>query len=81
MSEVKTIKDIDNETWHEFKDLAAQNNVKMGLLFKSMVHNYKKNAEKTWHKILNSGKILSDEDAADLRQKSQKIRKEYGFRV
>ena len=47
MSEVKTIKDIDNETWHEFKDLAAQNNVKMGLLFKSMVHNYKKNAEKT----------------------------------
>ncbi len=81
MSEVKTIKDIDNETWHEFKDLAAKNNVKLGTLFKSMLFNYKKNTEKTWHKILNSGKILSDEDAADLRQKSQKIRKEYGFRV
>ncbi len=34
-----------------------------------------KETEKIWHKILNSEKILSDENAADIRQTSQKIRK------
>gem|GEM_PF-6980064 len=40
-----------------------------------------KETEKIWHKILNSRKILSGEDAKDLRQTSQEIRKESGFRI
>ncbi len=81
MNEIKTIKDIDTQTWHEFKGLAARNRVKMGTLFKTMVYEYQKNNEKTWHKILSSGRLLNDEDAENLREKIKKMRKERGFRI
>ena len=37
METVKTIKGVNEETWQEFKSMAARNNVKMGRFFEEIV--------------------------------------------
>ena len=81
MSEIKTIKEVDDETWLEFKGIANKNKVKLGVLFKSMVGEYKKNSEKVWKKILTGEKILSDREAEELEKTVTSIRRDYGFRT
>jgi hypothetical protein len=80
MAEVKTIKDIDEGTWAEFKSYAAKNNVKLGMFFKTLVTEHKKNTELFWQKVLHGEKILSDKEAHELEKASHEVRKEYGFR-
>ena len=80
MAEVKTIKDVDDETWAEFKELAAQHNVKLGIFFKSLVQEYEKNTTSFWDKVLNEQQILTEKEANELSQVTKKVRKEYGFR-
>lgn len=68
------------KTWLKFKSLAAKKRLTMGKLFGNMLEEYEKNAEKTWDIILNSGKVLSDKEADDIKKITLKLRKERGFR-
>lgn len=78
--EVKTIKNVDEETWREFKTLAVKNNIKMSSLLKIMVKEFEKNNEVFWNEILNGEKLMSDKEAEEMRIITSKIRKERGFR-
>lgn len=80
MSTVKTIKDVDENAWAEFKSIAARNKVKMGKLFESMLKDYNKQAEKKWDNILVHKKIISDNEASDMLSLVKDMRKEKGFR-
>ena len=80
MSSVKTIKGVDEETWSEFKSLAAKDKVKMGRLFEKMVVEYKKKSNEFWSDILKGPRIISDGEAKIMEEAAKKIRKEYGFR-
>ncbi len=80
MTEVKTIKDVDENTWSSFKSMAARDRQKLGLFFKTIVHNYEETQTDFWKDLLASPKILSDTDAADMQKAVRKLRKEYGFR-
>ena len=80
MSEVKTIKDIDDETWSRFKNLAAKNKVTLGTLFRDLVLEHSKKSKEFWSTILSSPKILHEEEAKDIGIITQRVRKEYGFR-
>lgn len=78
--EIKTIKDVDEETWSNFKALAAKNNLKMSLLLKMMINEFEKKSEVFWDKILKGGKKLSDKEAKDMLKIIEDSRKERGFR-
>lgn len=78
--EIRTIRNIDNETWRKFKNLAEKNNINMGNLLKIMINNFKKNSEEFWEEILNEEKNLSNQEAEKILEISKKSRKEYGFR-
>jgi len=78
--ETKCIKDIDEETWREFKSLAAKNNLKMAALLKTMVKEFEKNNKKFWDEILNNKRLLSDKEAEDIEKIIKEGRKEIGFR-
>jgi len=80
MPTVKTIKDVDEEAWFEFKSIAAKNNMKMGKLFEKMVEEYKKKSKRFWDEILKGEPILSKEEADSMMETVTKLRKEYGFR-
>lgn len=45
MGDVRSIKGIDEETWAEFKSLAAKNKMKLGEMFTIMVRDF---AKKFW---------------------------------
>ena len=77
---VKTIKDVDEEAWLEFKSIAARNKVKMGKLFTRMVEDYKKKGKDFWDEILKGPHVLSKEEADAMLKTIRDIRKEYGFR-
>ena len=81
MVEVKTIKDIDEKTWSEFKSLAAINNMKLRTFFKTLVREHEVNNNHFWKTILKGKKIISDADAKELENLTKKTRKEYGFRI
>ncbi len=77
---VKTIKGVEEPAWQEFKGIAARSKLKMGELFGKMVVDYKEENAAVWNKILNPGRILSDEEAGDMEKFVAKLRKERGFR-
>ncbi len=79
MSEVKTIKDISDETWVEFKDLAAKHNVKLAEFFRVLVEEHEK--KDFWAEVLEGRKILSEKEAEELEKVIVSVRKEYGFRT
>ena len=78
--ENKCIKDVDEETWDDFKSLAVKNNMKMSILLKIMVDEFERNSRNFWIEILSRRKSLSDEEAKDIENISRKMRKERGFR-
>jgi len=80
MPTIKTIKDVDEEAWLEFKSIAARNNVKMGKLFGNIVKDYKEKSKNIWDEILKGPKILSDDEAEAMLETARAIRKEHGFR-
>ncbi len=78
--ETKCIKDVDEETWKEFRALAVKNNIKMSILLKIMVNEFEKNSKDFWREILSRKKSLTNEEADDIENIVKKIRKERGFR-
>ena len=78
--ETKCIKYVDEETWREFKILAAKNNLKMAALLKIMINEFEKNNRKFWDEILYGEKLMTDKEAEEMKKITKKIRKERGFR-
>jgi len=78
---LKTIKGINEESWSEFKSIAAKDGIKMGKLFEQMLEEYKKKSDEAWKFILSGKKILSDSEARDMKKIAEKSRREYGFRT
>lgn len=80
MTIVKTIKDVDEEVWLEFKSIAVRNKMKMGKLFGRMVEDYKEKGRHFWDELLKGPAMLSKEEADTMLDTVKRIRKEYGFR-
>lgn len=78
--ETKCIKDVDEETWREFKTLAVKNNIKMAVLLKVMIKEFEKNNRKFWDEILYGEKLMTDKEAEEMIKITKEIRKERGFR-
>jgi len=78
---VKTIKDVDEYIWREFRSLAARDNVKMGRLFEMMVEEYKKRRAKVWDEILKGKPGLSKKDADAMLKTVASLLKECGFPI
>ena len=78
--EVKTIKGVDEETWREFKTLAAKNNVKMSSMLRIMIKEFEKNNKDFWNEILNGEKLMSNKEAEEMKIITMRLRKERGFR-
>ena len=78
--EIRSIKDVDEETWREFKALAAKNNLKMSLLLKMMVNKFEEEGKDFWKKILNRKINLSNKEAEEMKNIILESRKERGFR-
>ncbi len=81
MSEVKTLKDIDDATWAAFKSQAAKNNLKLGAFFKQLMGEYEKESKTFWEKMLRGERMLGDKEAEEFRAVTRRARKEYGFRT
>lgn len=81
MSEVKTIKGVNDNTWSRFKAMAAENSKSMGEFFEDVVTSYTKKKEKNfWKDILTVREPLTKYEAEELRKTTKKLRKELGFR-
>jgi len=78
--ETKSIKDVDEETWKDFRALAIRNNMKMSILLKLMVNEFQKNSRDFWKDIISRKKSLSNEEAESIEESVKKLRKEKGFR-
>ncbi len=76
----KTIKNIDEEDWNEFKSRAAKANVSLGTYFKVMLEESEKKTEEFWDKVFSSEKMLEDEEAEELAKEIKRLREERGFR-
>lgn len=77
---LKTIKDVDEKTWNEFKSLAAKRGVRMGKLLEHMVDSYVKNSRHKWEMLLNGEKLLSKVEADEMKKIVRELRNEKGFR-
>ncbi len=75
------MKGIEEETWFEFKSLAAKNNLKAGQFFEKLVEFYKHNDHSFWNDVLKGEKILTEAEANDIRRITKKIRVEKGYRT
>ncbi len=78
--ENKCIKNVDEDTWKDFKTLALKNNMKMSILLKIMVNEFEKNSKDLWKEILSRKKSLTNEEANDIEKIVKSMRKERGFR-
>ena len=77
---LKTIKNVEEETWHEFKTLTVRSHLTMGELLKKMLESYESNSKNFWNEILAGNKILSDKDVEEIKSDIKLIREEHGFR-
>ena len=80
MGTTKTMKDVEEEDWLEFKSMAAKNGIKMGKLFGILIKNYNTRKDESWDHILNPKHTISEQDAKRILRRVKKLRKEYGFR-
>lgn len=78
--EVKTIRNVDEKTWRDFKVLSAEYGISMAFLLKLMINDFKKNNKSFWSTFLNQGNVLSEEEAKYMFKVSKDMRKERGFR-
>lgn len=77
---VKTIKNVDEETWKLMKEAARREKMKMGALLKEMVKEHKTKPSKFWSVILNGKPLLTDREATKILRTVAKLRKESGYR-
>lgn len=77
---LKTIKNVNDRKWADFKSMAAKHRVPMGKLLESMVDAYSKTTEEEWNKILYGERGLSDKEADELRKETADLRKGKWFK-
>jgi predicted DNA-binding ribbon-helix-helix protein len=77
---VRTIKNVDDETWKLIRSIARREKLKMGVLLKEMVNEHKTKPSKAWSAILNVKPLLSEREATAMLKTVAKIRKESGYR-
>jgi predicted DNA-binding ribbon-helix-helix protein len=75
---VKTIRDVDEETWATMKELAERERIKMGTLLKMLVKEYRKTEVKGF---IPKRPILSKKEADELKSFVMELRKQLGFRL
>jgi len=78
---IKTIKDIDEETWTKFRTIAVKQRLKTAQLFKRMVELHENSADAVWEKILHHEPLLTQAEATVWKKRVAQGRKEYGFRT
>ena len=78
---LKTIKNVDDETWHRFKVLSVKNHIPMGKLLKKMIANYESESQEFWKTVLSGEQILSSEDIKEMKKDIAWIREEKGYRT
>lgn len=79
MESIRTIKNVDEETWNELKMISKRNKMNIGKTIRLMISEYK-NKNNFWNKVLNNKKILSDAEAESIMKSVRESRKEKGFR-
>lgn len=77
---VRTVKDVDDKTWHIFKDMARRRKVRMGSLLKQIATEYSKKPSDSWEKILRSKPMITGKEAEAMSAVVASIRKEAGYR-
>ena len=77
---VRTIKDVDDETWKLMKEAARREKLKMGVLLKEIVKEHKTKPSKFWSVILNGKPLLTEREAKEMVKTVAKLRKESGYR-
>jgi len=77
---VRTIKDVDDETWKIFKEMASRRKIKMGRLLKEIAIEHNKRPSISWNKILNAKPTLTKKEADIALKRVAKMRKESGYR-
>ena len=77
---VRTIKNVDDETWKTLKELAGRRKLKMGYVLKYAVRDYAKKSEKISGSLIPSKPLLTDREAEAMLKMVRKMRKESGFR-
>ncbi len=77
---VRTIKNVDDETWKLIRTIARREKLKMSDLLKDMAREYTAKPSAAWSKILNVKPILTSKEANEMKKIVKEIRHEYGFR-
>ncbi len=77
---VRTIKDVDEETWRFLKEMARRRGLKMGTFLKEIALGYRKRPSDSWSKILHAKPILSKKDAEGMLRAVAEMRNESGYR-
>jgi len=77
---IRTIKDVDEETWKIFKEIASRRRLKMGSLLSEIARDYKRRPSESWNKILNAKPLLTKREAENILKTLARIRKESGYR-
>ena len=77
---VKTVKNVDEQTWQVLKEMAKKRKLKMGSLLREIASEYKKKPSDSWKKILNTKPNITPKEAEIMLAALAKIRKEHGYR-
>ena len=77
---IKTIKNVDEETWKTLKEMASKRRLRMGTLLKEITMGYKRRPSDSWDKILYAKPILTKREAKAMLKTIAKLRKESGYR-
>lgn len=77
---VRTIKDVDEETWRTIREMARREKLKMATLLKEMAKEYRWKPSTTWNRILNTKPTLTKKEATAMLKTVAKLRKESGYR-
>ncbi len=81
MSEVKTIKGVDEEIWADFKAIAEKEDRKMAEVLADLVKYYKeRNIKKNWEEILTVKEPLTEYEAKMVEKRIKEFRKDFKFR-
>jgi len=74
MSEAKNIKGIDEETWADFKSLAAQHRIKAAEMLKILVKEHKEKNENFWERIFAHKPALTKKQYTEFDKRLAEIR-------
>jgi len=77
---VRTIKDVDEETWKTIREMARREKLKMATLLREMAKEYRSKPSAAWNRILNTKPMLTKKEAAAMLKTVAKLRKESGYR-